>query len=108
MADQIASARKGLLAEYGYATKMTENRISNINRCGREVGLIQRALQQSTGGHDHIACAGAHRKCEKGYCQKGEQQLVLHTSPQSHAPSFGRTPGLKRDFCSGHLITARI
>ena len=47
------------------------NQIASVRE--REVKLIQRALQQSAGGNDHVARAGAHSECAKGYRQKGEQ-----------------------------------
>jgi hypothetical protein len=68
VANQITSARECLLAEDGYAAKVAENGVSNVDRCRREIGLIERTLQKSAGGDNHIARAGAHSENAKGYC----------------------------------------
>jgi hypothetical protein len=56
---QIASARKNLLAELGYAAQMTEDRIADIHGGRGEIGFIQSALQKSSGGQDEIPRTGA-------------------------------------------------
>ena len=58
MTDEIASAGKGLLAEFGDSAKMAENGVADVNGRCREIGLIHGALQEGTGGQDNITCAG--------------------------------------------------
>src|ERR1051326_4236249 len=56
--DEIASAGKGLLAEFSDSAKMAENGIADVNGGCGEIGLIHSALQEGTGGPDKITCAG--------------------------------------------------
>jgi len=102
MADQIAPARESLLAEDRDAPEMAKHRVSDIDRCGREIRLIQRALQKGTGGHDNVAGAGAQGKSKK---RNRQEQAVLHTSPLSHTPGFTQPQSGKAANGFGHLIT---
>ena len=70
MADQVASAGKGLLAELGDAAQMAEHGIADVGRGGGEVGFIEGTLQKSTGGQDDIARAGAQAQAKNEKAQQ--------------------------------------
>ncbi len=59
MSDQITSPRKSLLTEFGLPTEVTQYRVPDIDRGRGKVGFIEGTLQKSTGGQDHVPCAGA-------------------------------------------------
>ena len=70
MSDQIASAGKGLLAEFGHAAQVAEDGIADIGRGRGEIRFIEGTLQESTGGQDDVPCAGAQAQRKNGETQQ--------------------------------------
>ena len=110
MSDQITSPRESLLTEGCNSPQVTKYRIPDIHSGRGKVRFVEGTLQKSTGGQDHIPCAGAQAQSEYTHNQDSIAQIAIHTSPLSHAPSSifgvdGRTqsPSDKPD--SAHLIT---
>src|SRR5690242_16825085 len=59
MSDEVASARKRLLTEFGLRAQVAKYGVPDVDRGRGEVGFIQGTLQKSTGGQDNVPCAGA-------------------------------------------------
>src|ERR1035441_8036832 len=87
VADEIASAREGLLSKFSHGVKVTEDGISNGYGGGGEVWFVEGALQKGTGGQDGFSRAGTQGQSKKGY-RKDYVTAGLHTAPRSHALKF--------------------
>ena len=65
MSAELGSARKNRMAEGSQGTKIAQQRVADLCSFGREIRLIDRAMQNGSGGNEIFGCSWQDREGEE-------------------------------------------